>query len=213
MTREKEYRYTCPITDVRDAGEDGKRRLGGYAAVFDSIEPIGGEYREVIRPGAFTKTLRESDVVALWNHETGTVLGRMGNGTLTLAEDDHGLRFNLDLPDTTAGRDAFTLARRGDVANMSFGFKPIRQEWSDIDTGDPLRELREVALFEVSPVTFPAYKATSVEARSVLERAKKSGDQGDDTTSAPGAEDSVHPEAGPSILILRRRLELMEVSL
>jgi len=190
-----EFYREFELREVR-AAEDGQRKIGGYAAVFDQETDIGGFFREVIRPGAFKKTLQESDVLALWNHDTSKPLGRVSNGTLELTEDERGLRFELQLPDTTWGVDAFKSISRGDVRGMSFGFVVTKESWSgkteENGKEDILREIKEVALYEISPVTFPAYEATEVEARAILaargievsEKADSSARSG--TTGEPG---------------------------
>ncbi len=141
-------------------------RLSGLAAVFDSEADLG-DFLEVIRPGAFAGSLqRNDDVRALWNHDTSQPLGRVSNGTLRLSETGEGLSFELDLPDTTIGRDTWALAQRGDVSGMSFGFRVVRQRWTSGPGGRDLRELLEIDLIEISPVTFPAYSATRLKGGS-----------------------------------------------
>lgn len=143
------------------AEPDGKLR--GYAAVFDQWADDGYGGRERVRPGAFRKTLKESpDIRALWNHNTDLVLGRTGNGTLLLREDSHGLAIEIDPPDTQAGRDAVVSVKRGDVSQMSFGFNVIKDAETNDENGNRKRELIELKLHEVSPVTFPFYITTEV---------------------------------------------------
>lgn len=160
--------FTVRDIETREA-EDGAMRLSGYAAVFnDSSVPL--PFSERIAPGAFRKTLSETpDVRLLINHE-GLPLARTKNGTLTLSEDEVGLRFDADLPDTSEARDLWTLIQRGDVDQMSFAFRVIRQKWSPDRTE---RTLTEVSLADgdVSVVTYPAYPTTSVEAREHLANA------------------------------------------
>ena len=140
------------------------RGLTGYAARFGVETRIGG-MREVIRPGAFTATLAErNDILALADHDPARVLARTRSGTLRLREDDQGLAFDLDLPDTAAGRDVLALAERGDLGGASFGFRP--RKGGEARNGD-LRELRAVDLAEISIVAaWPAYSTTEVQARS-----------------------------------------------
>jgi hypothetical protein len=144
-------------------------RLSGYAAVFnDASVPL--PFKERIAPGAFRKTLTEMpDVRLLINHE-GLPLARTKNGTLTLTEDERGLRFDAELADTQEARDIYTLVQRGDVDQMSFAFRVIRQNWSKDKTE---RTLTEVSLADgdVSVVTYPAYPTTSVEARQKIANA------------------------------------------
>lgn len=157
--------YIVQDVEARQA-EDGVMRLSGYAAVFnDASVPL--PFKERIAPGAFRKTLSESpDVRLLINHE-GLPLARTKNGTLTLTEDDRGLRFDAELADTQEARDIYTLVQRGDVDQMSFAFRVIRQNWSK-DKSE--RTLTEVSLADgdVSVVTYPAYPTTTVEARKKI---------------------------------------------
>ena len=157
--------FTVRDVEARQA-DDGTMRLSGYAAVFnDSSVPL--PFKESIAPGAFRKTLSETpDVRLLVNHE-GLPLARTKNGTLTLTEDERGLYFSADLADTQEARDIHTLIARGDVDQMSFAFRVIRQKWSEDRSR---RVLTEVSLSDgdVSVVTYPAYPTTTVEAREHL---------------------------------------------
>lgn len=145
--------------------QNGKRTLTGYAAVFNSNTDIGGYFFEQIAPGAFSKSLANDDVRALFDHDSGRLLGRKSAGTLRLEEDDKGLRVEIDLPDTSDGRDVAQLVERGDLDGMSFGFIVRHDEWDE--TADPPRRtIHAVELREVSAVTFPAYPDTSLALRS-----------------------------------------------
>jgi HK97 family phage prohead protease len=169
MTKKIERRtFTIKNVEARQA-EDGTMRLSGYAAVFnDDSVPL--PFIERIAPGAFRKTLSETpDVRLLINHE-GLPLARTKNGTLRLEEDETGLYMNADLPDTQAARDLYTLVERGDVDQMSFAFRVIRQKWNDMRTERTLTEL-SLADGDVSVVTYPAYPTTTVEAREHLQNA------------------------------------------
>lgn len=139
------------------------RKLEGYAAVFDQEARVA-DFREVIRPGAFSNTIKEGrDILALSDHDAHKVLARTKSGTLRLAEDSRGLHFELDVPETSAGRDVLALAERGDLGGMSFGFTVPKG--GEQRSGD-LRELRAVDLFEISVVSsWPAYDGTVVQAR------------------------------------------------
>ena len=138
------------------------RTLSGYAATFNDPTAIGG-FTERIAPGAFTRSLASGrDVLALLDHRADVLLGRTRSGSLKLSEDAKGLRFELKVPDTAAGRDVIALAERGDLGGMSFGFVATDEAW-DGDT----RELRSVELHEVSIVqSWPAYQATEINLRS-----------------------------------------------
>lgn len=147
--------------EVRKA--DGKRSLVGHAAVFDKLSVKMGGFREVIRAGTFKDSITTDDIRALWNHNTDIVLARNKAGTLRLEEDKVGLRVEIDLPDTQAGRDAAISIDRGDVSQMSFAFrtKTGGDRWYEED-GEDRRELTAAQLFEVSPVAFPAYPDTDI---------------------------------------------------
>lgn len=149
------------VNEGVEVRQDGRRIVAtGYAAVFDRLSQNLGGFVERVAPGTFAKTIKEQDVRALFNHEAGAVLGRLSSGTLRLAEDEVGLRYEVDLPDTQLGRDVATLLKRGDVSGSSFGFRAITDEWSETEQGFPLRTLRQVSLRDVGPVTFPAYEDT-----------------------------------------------------
>jgi HK97 family phage prohead protease len=160
--------FTIKNVEARQA-EDGTMRLSGYAAVFNE-DSVPLPFLERIAPGAFRKTLTETpDVRLLINHE-GLPLARTKNGTLRLNEDETGLYMDADLPDTQAARDLYTLVERGDVDQMSFAFRVIRQKWSEDRSRRVLTEL-SLSDGDVSVVTYPAYPTTSVEAREALRSA------------------------------------------
>lgn len=161
-TTERRYR----VTELR-AKSGTVPRITGHAAVFNQLSDDLGGFREKIRPGAFAETIKESDVRALWNHDPNFVLARTKNKTLVLEEDNIGLAFDAALPETQQARDFFVQIERGDVDQMSFGFMVLPDgdtlRWED---GGVVRELIKVELFDVSPVTFPAYPQTDVSVRS-----------------------------------------------
>ncbi|TPK18070.1 HK97 family phage prohead protease [Mesorhizobium sp. B2-5-7] len=158
--------------EVREA--DGKRTLVGYAVVWNSDTTIGDYFVERIAPGAFTKALR-GDILALYDHDTGRVLGRTRSKTLRLSEDSHGLKVEIDVPDTSDGNDLWTLVGRGDVSGMSFAFRAIKQEWDE--GGEmPKRTVIEAELYEVTATASPAYPDTTLAARS-LEAARQDADR------------------------------------
>ena len=147
-----------------------KPKIEGYASVFDvPSEDLGG-FVEVVRPGSFTKTIQESDIRALYNHNADHILGRSKPGsdkpaTLTLAEDSHGLQISIDPPGSQVARDLMEAIDRGDIDQMSFGFATVKDRWGK-KAGQQLRELLEARLFDVSPVTFAAYPQTTVDVRA-----------------------------------------------
>lgn len=150
-----ERRFTPWNGEVR--ADSDSPVIAGHAAVFNKLSQNLGGFVEQVAPGAFAKTLQEADVRALFNHEPNLVLGRNKSGTLRMAEDNIGLFYELDVPDTTVGRDLVYLMRRGDISQSSFAFRVIEDEWGLTEQEFPLRTLREVALYDVSPVTYPAY--------------------------------------------------------
>lgn len=169
---ERETRALTQAPELR--ATDGAKTAAGYAALFNSRTQIGDWFEEVIAPGAFADAIA-GDVRALIDHDTGRVIGRSTAGTLRLSEDDKGLFVEIDLPDTTDGRDLAVQLERGDITGMSFGFRVTKEEWDQ--TGEiPVRTIKGVELFEVSAVAFPAYADTEIALRS-LEHAKQQREQ------------------------------------
>lgn len=146
------------------------KKITGYAAVFNAEAEIMPGFREIVRPGAFTRTLKTADVRALMNHDPNFVLGRNKAGTLDLAQDDKGLLYTIDPPDTSFANDLMVSIQRGDVTQSSFGFRVVKDRWTeDLAAKTVLRELLEVKLFDVSPVTFPSYAQTEVHVRGLVD--------------------------------------------
>lgn len=160
-----------PIAELRIADSDGGSVIEGHAAVFDSwSETLGGifPFKEIVRKGAFNESIGKDDIRALFNHDPNYVLGRNRAGTLELVEDEVGLRVRITPPDTSWARDLQASIRRGDITQMSIGFIVEEDKWST-ENGMDTREIRKVQLFDVSPVTFPAYTATDVGVRAMEE--------------------------------------------
>lgn len=152
--------------ELRFDESDGTIRLQGYAAVFNSFSEDLGGFREIIRPGAFARSLSGNpDVRLLINHD-GMPLARTTSNTLRLYEDKRGLKVDANLdptdPDVMRLKPKMT---RGDMDQMSFGFYTMKDSWRT-ENGQDIRELHDVDLFDVSVVTFPAYPATEVGLRS-----------------------------------------------
>lgn len=161
MAKTKETR-TFDITklNTRDATEEQPSMITGYAAVFNSKTSIGGWFDEIIAPGAFARALSENgDIRALFNHNWDNVLGRTKSGTLRLEEDAKGLKFEVELPNTSTGRDLAESMSRGDINQCSFGFWVTEEEW-DYNVEPALRTVKEVELYEISVVSIPAYDDT-----------------------------------------------------
>lgn len=167
MSKAKTIEQRRFALELRAAQEEGT--IEGYAAVFNKpSSPIGGVFTEVIRPGAFTKTLQESkDIFAFFNHDPGHVLGRTKNQTLELRQDERGLWFKIQLPDTTWAQDLRSQMLRGDIDKMSIGFivPKDKAKWTRNGKSE-LREIFEVRLVEISVVAMPAYEDTHAVARA-----------------------------------------------
>ena len=138
----------------------------GYAAVFHRADDPGTEFElwadlvEWIEPGAFSR-VGEDDVRGLFNHDPRLLLGRAKAGTLRLSVDTIGLRYEIDPPDTQAGKDTLESIRRGDVDGSSFAFLPRAVRYQRLDDKREARVLTDVEVFDVGPVTYPAYQATT----------------------------------------------------
>jgi HK97 family phage prohead protease len=162
----REYRF-LQNSELRAAEN---LRISGYAAVFGEKSLPLNENRhtfvESVRRGAFSRSVTEGDVRALYNHDPAAILGRCirGTGTMTLSEDQVGLRAAINLPNTQLGRDVHENVRLGNLSGMSFAFKARSDRWS---AGGDQRELLDVELLDVSVVAWPAYPSTSVQARSI----------------------------------------------
>lgn len=153
---------------------DGTKAITGYAAVFYDPARAGTQYQlwedtiERIMPGAFDRALQEDDCRALFNHDPNCVMGRTKSGTCRLSIDAVGLRYEIEPADTQISRDVQTWLDRGDIDGSSFSFNTTDVSWrSETDPATKretyIREIRGVTLFDVGPVTFPAYEATSAE--------------------------------------------------
>lgn len=167
ISMEKEQR-NYEAVELRVEG-DTTPAIRGYAAVFNSMSEDLGYFREIVSPGAFSKTLNDgADVRALFNHNPDFVIGRTKSGTLKLKEDNRGLFTDATIPETTWAKDLVVSIKRGDVSQMSFGFHTIKDSWENKPDGKQIRTLLEVRLLDVSPVTYPAYPDTSVGVRALL---------------------------------------------
>lgn len=154
---------------VRKANEDGSIPFKGHAAVFGSRTWIGPKrwgFFEEVDKGAFAKTLGEADVRFLINHNPDLVLARNTASTLRLEEDDTGLATDADMAPTTYGQDLAISLERGDVSQMSFAFEVVKEEWTELEDGNQLRTLKELKLYDVSAVTYPAYEDTDAGVRA-----------------------------------------------
>ena len=163
------FRTSVELRNEGDTDDEMIRQLLGHAALFNVMSQDLGGFQEVIRPGAFKKTISEGDIRMHWNHNHDYILGRTKPKTLRLSEDDQGLAFENDMPSNPIAQSFAESVVRGDVDQMSFGFRAVRENWiyaqddRELDT----RELLEIRLFEISPVVYAAYRQTDVEARAV----------------------------------------------
>lgn len=164
------------LIEARAANDDGKQRIVGYGAVYDSPTTIRGLFRdwdEEVAAGAFAKSIRESDVRSMFNHDINWLLGRTKAGTLHLSEDKTGLRYDVDInPDDVNALSVWAKVDRGDVSGSSIWFRVTRQEFTlpsdENDLERPKRRILEGRLFETGPVVFPAFtKTTSGTARAL----------------------------------------------
>lgn len=223
--------------EVRQSENAGQMHFRGHAAVFNQMAEIAGMFREQVDPAAFNKTIREADVRFLYNHEPDSVMARTTNETLRLSTDATGLVSDADLdPSDWDVQRILPKLQSGNVNQMSFAFRTIKDDWEEEpeDEGLPIRTLLELQLFDVSPVTFPAYEGTDAELVSVraladanprvqklLDRAVEN--LGPDLTIEPQAdskppdeteEPSRHEHSlSESQALRRRRLEYLETTL
>jgi HK97 family phage prohead protease len=155
---------TLPI-EVR-ANTDGTRTIKGLAAPFNS-KSVDMGFIEIIKPGAFTRTLKDNpDVLMLRDHKQELLLGRTKSGTLTLRETSKGLEFECQLPNNSDGDNLAVSLKRGDIDSCSFGFNVMSDSWADVD-GQLVRTLLDIDLFECSVVSFPAYPDSTAALRSL----------------------------------------------
>lgn len=165
---------TAPTTVELETRDDGTVPvIRGHAAVFDRESYDLGGFTEIVARGAFRRSLddpaRSGDCRCLFNHDPSMVLASTHNNTLDLREDPQGLHYYATPAETSYAEDVRALIRRGDVYQSSFGFTVLRDRWEEREDGTILRTILEIdQLYDVSPVTFPAYPQTDVSARDAL---------------------------------------------
>ena len=182
------------MSEIRLEGDPTVPKIVGYAAIFNSMSHDLGGFREIVLPGAFAKSIKSgSDIRALLHHDTTQVLGRTKSGTLAIAEDSKGLKIEITPPITRSAQEAIESIRRGDIDQMSFGFR-VRAGGDEVkkENGQIMRYLKDVELREVSIVTFAAYEATIANVRSIVDRVEVPIEQ--------------------TLEIYRRRLRLLELA-
>jgi len=164
-----ERRFIDQPVEIR-AEADGKKKIVGYAAMYNAKSSlIYGMFEEIIAPGAFDGA-DMSDVRALFNHDPNLVLGRTKSGTLKLSVDERGLRYEIDPPDTQDARDLMVKIARGDISQSSFAFTISEDEWDESAEPIQRRILKFSAVRDISPVTYAAYPDTSSGLRSAEDR-------------------------------------------
>ena len=142
-----------------DSTEDGRDLVVGHASVYDSRSNNLGGFYEFIERGAFTEELiANSDVRALINHDPNLILARNTSGTLNLTADERGLKYEFEMPETSYGKDLSISMKRGDITQSSFAFTVAEDDWSTDADGNNIRTIKKIdRLYDVSPVTYPAY--------------------------------------------------------
>ena len=201
MVDKNELRSTISLESKPEIRKvDGEpSKIIGYAVRWDQLSvPIYGVFKEQFRKGAFTNHM--ADVYASWQHDSREVLGRTPS-TLTLLEDDVGLRYEITTP-SWADKHIETI-ERGDVRGSSFIFRAIKDEWDESDPSMAIRSVIEAELIEVSPVTRPAYPSSSVGVRSAEDVFKERQSL---------AIDKLQEKRAKGFDILRKQLELIENS-
>ncbi len=229
MTSRLERRIVPGSCELR-AKQTGGFVFTGYAAVFYRYSQNLGGFVEQVASGAFAKTIDEADIRGLFNHDANWILGRNQANTLRLAEDKTGLHYEIDAPDTQTARDLAVSIERGDITGSSFGFNTLDDDWGFTEQDFPLRTLIEVRLFDVGPVTFPAYLDSEADlvrgaVRSLAESTGRPLDELVAAASAgelrslmaktpedatPAAQPEQHSTGGDPLAVYRHRLDLIE---
>ena len=166
-----ERRYLPFEQEMRAVGEDGSMIIEGYPIVYNVYADLWG-FREIIRPGAATEVLKKADELVLWDHESSKPMARRKNKTLEVQEDDHWVSIRADVSKTVWGRDGYEAVQNKVTDKMSFAFTVDEEgeKWRTDTVGGKKVLTREIiafsGLFDYSPVSYPAYKKTSVDARS-----------------------------------------------
>ena len=164
-----EHRSTSGF-EVRVA-EDGKKYIEGYAIKWNELSaPLGRWYkfREKFQEGAFNDYLSSGlDTKFLVDHDIGKVMGRSKKGTLVLTSDTLGLRYSIEIPDTTLGKDAHEDVRVGNKEHISIGFQSTKDDWNEADEANIIRTVVKANLPEISLTAWPAYESSTASTRSV----------------------------------------------
>lgn len=175
--------------------DDDTPKITGYAAKFGKWSVDLGGFKERIRKGAFDEALKDGDVRALKNHDASLLLGRTTSGTLKLDTNSVGLRMEIDPPDTNTGRDTVTEIKRKDITGCSFSFTTAEDDWKYLEDGSVERTIIKIGeLFDVGPVTYPAYPDTTVAARSLGEHLKAIEDRQEQEQEQEETQEHTEPD-------------------
>lgn len=164
----RSFNFQIEQIELRDKENAKEPIIKGHAAIFNERTsiPMWG-FDEMVSRGAFIDSIKADDIRALFNHDANFVLGRNKSGTLKLQEDDRGLAIEINPPNTQFANDLMHLMERGDINQMSFAFQIKKEEWTKGEEGTAdLRTLKQVKLYDISAVTFPAYEGTNIAVRS-----------------------------------------------
>lgn len=180
----KELEQRSYSFEVRAEETEQGNIITGRPIVYNSRTDLGW-FDEIIEPGALNNT-DLTDVRFLVNHDISKIpLARSrrnnGNSTMQLTVDNEGLsiRVTLDTENNSEARALYSAVQRGDISGMSFMFGIRDEEWEDLDSDHPIRHIKDIStVVEVSAVTFPAYDATEIDARSkeALDNARQTVD-------------------------------------
>lgn len=203
---EQEIFYFDDAEVALETYDNQPARLAGYAMKFNVLSRDRGGYRDVFRPGVFGD-ITGQDIKAYLDHEASQYLGRTSNNSLQLWLDNIGLRFALDLPDTTVGRDTRALVERNDLSGMSFGVVIDSYNWKDETTG-PIREIMKAQLHEVSVVFNPAFPKTELALASL----QQWRDEQDEPTAPPEEIEATKEPETPNLNRAKRLLRISDLS-
>lgn len=213
--RENRFLKATTAVTVRAKGGAELPTIEGHGALFNDETVIGSWFRERILPGAFKDSLKSDDIRVAFNHDPNQILGRTSAKTATVEEDDKGLVYKAEPPDTTFGRDVVVSIKRGDITGSSFQFAVEQsddEEWDYSETKKgmlPLRTIKKARLYETGPVAFPAYENTTVSARAMgkVEEARALAEAA--RTATPPAETPAPPvvESQRTAADLRRDIQ------
>lgn len=209
QTDTRERRFISGV-ELRIAAEEG-RTIEGYAVLWDDQTEIWRGYFEKFQRGAFKRALDNgADVRALFNHDPNLILARSKAATLEVKEDEKGLWYRFDVPDTSYGNDLLTSVTRRDVSGSSFAFSAVKEEFEDLGEDRVLRTVIEAKLYDVSPTTYPAYESPEIMVRSAFRNFKN---EKQNHTEGDGEAGDANPAPESHFALLKRRQRLLELQI